>query len=269
MAASPAPASPNSARKSGHSPLSHTGSVTSQRKTVADDVYLELRSRLIAGAYLPAQKLTLRALAQEFGTSMMPVRDAVRRLSAQGGLQINANRTIQVNAPSSEEFEEMLKIRTALEGLACENAVKRMRDTEITRIRQIEQRFERETLRLRPNPEVLSKINRDFHFGIYRASKMPQLINLIENLWVQVSPVLSLAIRYTAQGLTLRDAQRHHTRLVESINKRDSIRARQALIADIREAGELILRSGLLRQYDRTSSSEGSNPSTARRHKLR
>lgn len=248
---------------------SHGEAVITQRKTVADQVYLDLRSRLIAGTYLPAQKLTLRALAQEFGTSMMPVRDAVKRLGAQGGLQINANRTIQVSAPSSEEFEEMLKIRMALEGLACESAVKRMRDTEIAKIRQIEQRFEREALRLRPNPEMLSKINRDFHFGIYRASKMPQLLDLIENLWVQVSPVLSLAIRYTAQGLTLRDAQRHHIRLVESITKRDTARARLALVADIKEAGDLILRSGLLRQYDRTASPEGTNASRTRQHRLR
>lgn len=221
----------------------------SQRTTVADEVYQKLRSRLIAGTLVPAQKLTLRALALEFGTSVMPVRDAVRRLCAQGGLQLNPNRTIQVNAPDSHQFEEMLKIRIALEGLACESAVKRMKDAEIARIRQLEQRFEREAVRLRPNPEVLARVNRDFHFAIYRASHMPQLVNLIESLWVKISPVFTLAIRHTAQALTMRDSLRHHTRLIESIGKRDATRARQALAADIREAGDLILRSGLLAQY--------------------
>src|SRR5690554_2027134 len=105
-----------------------------KRTTVADEVYQTLRSQLIAGAFAPGQKLTLRGLAEQFGTSVMPVREAVRRLTAQGGLQINPNRTIEVRAPTSEEFDEMLKIRSALEGLACENAVKRMRDSEITRI---------------------------------------------------------------------------------------------------------------------------------------
>ena len=237
----------------------------SQRTTVADEVYQKLRSRLIAGMLVPAQKLTLRGLAEEFGTSVMPVRDAVRRLCAQGGLQLNTNRTIQVNAPNSLQFEEMLKIRIALEGLACESAVKRMKDAEISRIRQFEQRFAREALRLRPNPEVLARVNRDFHFAIYRASHMPQLISLIENLWVQVSPVLTLAIRHTAQGLTMRDSMRHHTRLIESISKRDAVRSRQALMADIREAGDLILRSGLLGQYDDRKAGENAG---RRQHRI-
>lgn len=237
------------------------------RTTVADDVYQKLRSRLIAGAYLPAQKLTLRGLAQEFGTSVMPVRDAVRRLVAQAGLQVNDNRTIRVSAPTSEQFDEMLRIRVALEGLACETAVRRIRDAEISRVRQLAQRFEREALRLRPNPEVLARINRDFHFALYRCSRMPQLLEMIESLWVQVSPMLTLAIRHTAQGLTRRDALRHHTRLVESIERRDPVKARQALVADIREAGELILRSGFLGQYV-TLDREALVDSGRRQHRL-
>ena len=240
------------------------GNSKTQRKTVADDVYQHLRSRLIAGTLAPGQKLTLRGLALEFGTSMMPVRDAVRRLCAQGGLQVNSNRTIQVNAPNRHQFEEMFKIRIALEGLACENAVKRMKDNEISRIRQFEQRFEREALRLRPDPAVLARLNRDFHFALYRASQMPQLINLIENLWVQVSPVLTLAIRHTAQGLTMRDSMRHHTRLIESIGKRDATRARQALVADIRDAGDLILRSGLIGEPENIT-----RGSTGRQYRIR
>lgn len=242
--------------------LAKTGKDNPEHLIVADQVYAGIRTKLITGAYAPGQKLTLRAVAHEFKVSMMPVRDAIKRLAAQGALQLNPNRTIQVMAPSQEQFEELLKIRAALEGLACEHAVKSMKETDINKIRLIGQRFEKEALRLRPNPESLAKMNRDFHFSIYRACKMPQLIAMIENLWVQLSPTLSLGIRHTAQGLTLRDAQRNHVRLIDSICKRDATRAKQALVADIREAGELIVRSGVLHQFNVPS--RKSTPKTAR-----
>lgn len=240
---------------------------TTPRQTMADSVYSKIRAQLIAGLRLPGEKLTLRGLASEFETSVMPVREAVRRLCAQGGLQLNPNRTLQVSAPTSQQFEEMLQIRAVLEGLACESAVQRMRDSEINRVRQLGQRFEREALRLRPNPETLARLSREMHFAIYHACQMPQLIKLIENLWVQTSPMLTLAIRHTAQALTMREALRTHKRLIENIEQRNPGRARQAMVASIRESAELIMRSGLLLQFDKPLTAQRP-AATHRQHKL-
>jgi DNA-binding GntR family transcriptional regulator len=223
-----------------------TASSLATLDTLSDQVHQRLRTLLMAGALAPGQKLTLRGLADRFGTSVMPVRDAVRRLTAAGGLVVQANRTIRVNAPSSSAFAEMIRIRCALEGLATEVSCSELSFSQVHRLRKLVQRYEILGKRPHPNPTLLARANRDLHFSVYRAARMPQLLALIEGLWIQVGPVLSMIMRQTSHGLNRRDAIDHHTRLIESLQQGDAVRARQAVVADIRQTGTLILRSGFL-----------------------
>ena len=217
-----------------------------RRHTLADEVYDRLRFQLMTGKLLPGQKLTLRAVADQFGTSMMPVRDAVRRLTAEGGLQMFPNRTIRVNSPSPEKFSEILKIRSSLEGLATEIACRQISDSNVEKVQVLVAQFEKEGQKPRPNPTILSRINRDLHFTVYRAAQQPLLLDMIESLWVQVAPALSLTMRYTTRGVSQWESFQHHARLAQSLKRRDPVKARQAIVADIRDAGAFILRSGAL-----------------------
>jgi DNA-binding GntR family transcriptional regulator len=238
-----------------------------KRHTLADELYNRLRVQLMTGKLLPGEKLTLRAVADQFGTSMMPVRDAVRRLTAEGGLQMFPNRTIRVNSPSPEKFSEILKIRSSLEGLATEIACRQISDAAIQKIQVLVTQFENEGQKPRPNPTVLSRINRDLHFGVYRAAKQPLLLDMIESLWVQVAPALSLTMRYTTRGVSQWESFQHHARLAQSLKRRDPVRARQAIVADIRDAGAFILRSGALEMISTTAPSAPNKPKRIR-HRL-
>ena len=237
------------------------------RVTAADNVYTRLRMLLLTGALQPNQKLTLRALAEQFGTSMMPIRDAVRRLTAEGGLQMHANRTIHVNAPSPAKFAEIVKIRCALEGLAAEVACRQITPAELMKLKHHALRFEKEGHKPRPNPTLLARVNRDLHFGVYRAARMPQLLDMIEGLWIQVSPAISSTLRHTTRGITQWESFAHHRKLVDSIARRDSVRARQAIVSDIRDTGSFILRSGALEFLGELSASELRQPAR-RQHRL-
>lgn len=221
-----------------------------KRNTLADTVHDKLRGLLITGAISPGEKLTLRGLAEQFGTSVMPVREAVSRLSAEGGLTILANRTVRVSCPNPTVFAELVKIRCALEGLATEVACKQLSQNKLQRIRQAVLRFERQGTKPRPNPTLLSRTNRDLHFTIYRAAQMPRLFDLIEGLWVQVAPAVSLTLRHATRGIIQWDAFDHHARLLDSLINRDPVRARQAVVADIRSTGAFILKTGVLDAFD-------------------
>ncbi len=240
-----------------------SGTETSDpRTTAADNVYTKLRTLLLTGAMQPKQKLTLRALAEQFGTSIMPVRDAVRRLTAEGGLQMLPNRTIVVNAPSAAQFAEMIKIRCALEGLATENACRQITPAELHKLRHHAQRFDKEGHKPRPNPTLLARVNRELHFGVYRAARMPLLLEMIEGLWIQVAPAISSTLRHATRGITQWESFDHHNKLIESLTRRDAVRARQAVVADIRDTGTFILRSGALEFL-------GEAPSSAIRNQVR
>lgn len=252
-----------------HIATRHTNKMSANepRLTAADNVYAKLRTLLLTGALQPGQKLTLRALADQFGTSMMPIRDAIKRLTAEGGLQMHANRTIRVNSPTPVKFAELIKIRCALEGLATEVACRQITAVELMKLKHHAQRFEKEGHKPRPNPTLLARVNRDLHFGVYRAARMPQLLDMIEGLWIQVTPSISATLRHTTRGITQWESFTHHAKLIDSISRRDPARARQAVVADIRDTGSFILRSGALEFLGEVSASDMRQP-TRRQHRL-
>ena len=67
-----------------------------ERETLNDRVYRELKNSIMAGAFKPGSELTLRSVAEALGTSFMPVRDAMRRLVTERGLEIQPSRTIAI-----------------------------------------------------------------------------------------------------------------------------------------------------------------------------
>jgi len=247
--------------------MQSTPTLTNTRTTAADNVHAKLRMLLLTGAMQPGQKLTLRGLADQFGTSVMPVRDAVRRLTAEGGLQMFANRTIRVNAPSVTQFAEIVKIRCALEGLATEVACRQVTPAELHKLRHHAQRFDKEGHKPRPNPTLLARVNRDLHFGLYRAARLPSLLEMIEGLWIQVTPSISSTLRHATRGITQWESFDHHAKLIDSLTRRDPIRARQAVVADIRDTGSFILRSGALEFMGETSASS-TRTQARRQHRL-
>ncbi len=120
--------------------------------TLASRVYRELRDFLMAGQVQPGQMLTLRELAAALGVSPMPVREAVRRLAAEGGLETLPNRRVRVPILTRSRFRELLAIRLAVEGLAVEKAVSRMRDQDIDRIEELNAAFTAEMGPRSPTP---------------------------------------------------------------------------------------------------------------------
>jgi DNA-binding GntR family transcriptional regulator len=86
-------------------------------------------------------------------------------------------------------------------------------------------------------PEYLEK-NREFHFCLYQNSRLPTLVKIIESLWLQIGPLLTIQ-----QGEFTSDqsiVQTHHRRLLKALKKRDADEARNAVTGDIEEAAQVI-----------------------------
>lgn len=216
------------------------------RVTLGDRVYGDLRELLIAGQVAPGEKFALRALAEALGTSPMPVRVAVSRLAAEGALEVLPNRAIRVPLMTRERFEELRTIRMEIEGLAAQTAAERATMQEIEEIAGHQERFAAEARRPAPDGAVAMRENKDLHFGVYRAARMPQLLQIIESLWLQIGPVLNLDLRADGRRLHVVEAHKHHASLVAALRARDGAAARRALAEDIRTAAEFILSTGRL-----------------------
>lgn len=215
-------------------------------ETLGKRVYSELRNFLMVGGAQPGEKLTLHRLTAAFGTSLMPVREAVQRLAAEGALEILPNRSIRVPLMTKGRFLEMRTIRLCLEGMAVEEATERIQKQDLDLLESLNQEFTEEMQRKRNDADRIFRANKEFHFTVYRAANMPVLLGLIENLWLQIGPVLHFSLGYRGREMTSRFAPDCHDRLIKALRRRDAKSARAALQADIMNAGDLILRVGNL-----------------------
>jgi DNA-binding GntR family transcriptional regulator len=210
---------------------------TIRRRTLNDEVYLQLRERLMTGALAPGATLTIRDLAASFGISPMPVREALRRLVAEHALVLLPNRSVAVPALSAERFAEITEIRMALEGLAAELATPRIADAAIVHMRRCNARMFAPTDA--GDPEFFSA-NREFHFTLYRASGRPTLITLIESMWLQIGPVLTFVQNHSAYRR--RVAPKHHNQVLTALARRDPARVRAGIVGDLADAARVVSR---------------------------
>ena len=206
-----------------------------QRNTLNEAVYQQLKQALMSGRIAPGSTMTIRSLASSFGVSLMPVREALRRLVAEHVLVLQPNRSVALPVITRERFREITRIRTSLEGLAVEEAAAHLTRAEIDRLDALNRAIERPGASR--SPDYLIN-NREFHFTIYRRSEMPTLLSIIESLWVQIGPLLTIQQRIYSKAPD--QAQLHHRRALRALRRRDGAQARAAIAADIQDAAEII-----------------------------
>ena len=206
-----------------------------QRNTLNEEVYEQLKQALMTGRIAPGATMTIRSLAASFGISPMPVREALRRLVAEHVLFLLPNRSVSMPVITRERFREITRIRTSLEGLAAEEATPLIDSGTIDRIAALNDEMEREDAA--KTADYLVK-NRELHFSLYRACQMPTLVKIIESLWLQIGPLLTIQQGiYVKAGITV---QTHHRRLLKALRKRNAQEARVSIVDDIEDAAKLI-----------------------------
>jgi len=202
-----------------------------ERETLHDRAYLELKKAIMSGAIRPGATITIRAMATALGTSPMPVREALRRLVAERALEMLPTRSVTLPLMTAERFDEISRLRIALEGLVTEAGAQHLSRDALRHL----QTAHAEMNRMKNVGEYLAK-NQEFHFTLYQAAGMPVALQMIESLWLQAGPLLNLAIgEYGFEG-----AQDHHRELLDHLAKHNVKGARGAIEADITDAARII-----------------------------
>ena len=214
--------------------LSHFEPVSS-RATVGEAVYRELRDALSVGRFDPSQVLTIGAISEAFGTSHMPAREALRRLVAEGALNVGTGGSARVPGVDAKRLDDITEARVLLERRATVLAVAKA-DAEMIGEFDRLARIHAEVANHRDVFDMLLK-NRAFHFAIYRASGSTVLPPLIESLWLQYGPYMRLLSDHLN---TARNGGGHqayadgHRLVVEAFRAADAEAAADAIEADIR-----------------------------------
>lgn len=145
--------------------------------TVAGRISEALAERIISGALEPGTKLRQDHIAEEFGASHVPVREAFRRLEAQGLAVSEPRRGVRVAGFSIEEVREVAEMRAALEVLALRNAAPNLTKAILDQAEEASKAGDHAG-----DVQTWEKANRAFHRTILAPCRMPRLLKSIDDL---------------------------------------------------------------------------------------
>jgi DNA-binding GntR family transcriptional regulator len=202
--------------------------------TLREQVTDSVRSALMNGHFQPGQVVTVKSITEMLGASVMPAREAMNRLIAEGAFELRANRTVIVPVLSRHEFDELTDLRCHVEGLAAAQAVDRVQPADIERLRGIDRAMR--TAGRRGDADTYLDGNFQFHFVIYRLGASPFTLSIIERLWVRVGPLLRSCFNETGFS----DSSRHHSRIIDSLATGRGDELRGAIVDDIAVAAQTI-----------------------------
>ena len=208
---------------------------TIERDSIAELVYRAIRQDIASGYYGPGV-LRIRPLTERFSVSATPIREALRRLEAEGLVTLR-NRRIMVRGVSGEELDEIFDIRDVLERYAIAEAARRGIDAETAT--RLETLIEEMDTTQRTDQDRWRSANEDFHKVIYGLAGNPRLLSMIDSLWVAVEPYLRLYVR-VAQDLT--SAQHEHRAMLAALRSGDAKAAADVLGTHLAATREIVRR---------------------------
>ncbi|MCA1442588.1 GntR family transcriptional regulator [Ensifer sp. IC4062] len=197
--------------------------------TTHDYAFARLRQAIMVGAFRPGTSVTIRGLAEALESSPTPVREALRQLTSIGALHFLENRRIVVPRITPARFEELISLRIVLESHAARRAVAHLSDRQIDRIVATDEAIEAAILAGEKAAALIA--NQEFHRQIYTANPDQIAMPLIESVWLQLGPILGIAMEHVAE-LYVVD---RHREAIEALRRRDKDAVAEAIGADIRE----------------------------------
>lgn len=189
-----------------------------QPLTAEDEAYTFLLDAICGGRYRKGDRLIAEDIAREIGMSRMPVREAFRRLDAQGLVTLRPNRGAVVSGLDIDELHEVFEMRSALEGLAVRIAVSRIGERQIAAMERLLDEMDD----YRDDSTAWIRCHRAFHEYLCSLSGRPRLMKQISALYSVVEAPMRLWLQHSEKPLS---ARQEHAVILDAIRSGDAARA--------------------------------------------
>lgn len=203
-----------------------------QRRTTPDYVADSLRAAIYSGAFGDGQELNQVELAEHFGVSRVPVREALRRLEAEGLVRLEAHRRAVVVGFNRERILEIFDLRGLIEGYLLERAAPNLDAERLDALRRMCDEMDR----TRDHDAWLAK-NRAFHEALYAPANATSAQQIVEQLTAQVERYLRRSDRSVERH---REAGEEHRAIVEELAAGRVATARKVLQRHIKGSRDAI-----------------------------
>ncbi|MCC7273838.1 MAG: GntR family transcriptional regulator [Alphaproteobacteria bacterium] len=207
------------------------------RESLTARVYGELRGALMEGRFWPGHRFKIRELAVSLRVSETPVREALMQLVRERGLEMHAGRSITVARLTLAQYLELREIRLMLEGLAAERAAERIEATGIAALAAVHAELTEAEQAGRWRSAI--RANWRFHHTLYGGAGMPELLALLEVIWLRNGPLLNYLYPHAMPAYP---GRHQHLEVLDALARRDAAGVREAIRADTIEGGVRLVR---------------------------
>jgi DNA-binding GntR family transcriptional regulator len=186
-----------------------------------------MRQQVMHGEIAPGTALTLRGIGRQFGTSMTPAREAVRRLVAEGALTLSSSGRVATPILTPERIEELAALRALIEPELASRALPRAHFALIDRLAAINA-LNAEAV-ARQDATAYVRTNLEFHRTLYLRAQAPAMLSLLETVWLQLGPTM----RAVYHRLKRREAPPYHRMILAALKAGDEPGLRLAVRTDV------------------------------------
>ncbi|AXI53353.1 HTH-type transcriptional regulator McbR (plasmid) [Pseudoseohaeicola sp. NH-UV-7] len=199
----------------------------SASESLSEQVYQHLREALISGDFVPESKISTRTVAAQNGISVMPVREALKRLSAEGALEVEAKRAYRVPKLNPKKAADLFEVRAILEAAGAAAAAKLISPAALSQLDLMCDAAEEAW----HNGDVgaFLRLNARFHRAVHAQSGNSFLADTVDMIFVRTGPLLGLAI---GKIVDQADWENDHRKLVQALRSGDSAEAGRLMEQD-------------------------------------
>jgi DNA-binding GntR family transcriptional regulator len=203
------------------------------KSSTVDALYSQLKQKIISFELYPGTRITELALAEMFGVSRTPIRQALQRLEIEGFLSIRPKQGCFIRELDVTELMEYYEARIALELLIVESAVNAMSDKQVEQMMALWQP-EKHDAELQMGIDLGEK-DESFHVGLALASDKPVLASILKNINHRIRVIRRLDLN--ADNRSQRTYKEHYE-ILQLIKERDTTKAKQAMKRHIQRSRE-------------------------------
>ena len=200
-------------------------------------IHRQLRDLVLFGDLAPGEAVTIQGLSERLGAGMTPVREAIRRLIAEGALEFQGNRRVSVPLLTADNISELITARQWLDPHLTQRATERATAEDLVWLAVTDDDLDRAILR--GDLRAYLELNYRFHKRLYDIAAAPILADLADGLWLRFGP----SLRVVCGRIGTQNLPDKHKAMLAAMQARDADAAARAIREDVIQGMEQVRQS--------------------------
>ena len=199
-----------------------------------ETIYMRIKKMILFGEFVPGQPVTILGLSDTLGAGVTPVREAIRRLTAEGALCVLKNRRVEVPEMTAHRLKQINLVRMAVEPTLAAMAAQNITNQEIYDLEHHDRDVDR-AIEYGDARQYLSA-NYRFHFALYGIADASVLQRAADSLWLQMGP----ALRVGCGRFGTAQMSDKHREAIAALRKGEAAKVKKAIEEDISQGMDFV-----------------------------